>query len=111
VAGTLAALVLAAASGASGSATSTGTRCAVPKLAGTVVDVTLADMGGMMGGPMMGGMARVFVSPGVVPAGTVSLRVVNRGWLHPAQLAWAADPLRPPPAPASARRLALGAVG
>jgi uncharacterized cupredoxin-like copper-binding protein len=34
-----------------------------------------------MGGPMPGGMgmARVFANPGVVAAGTVSLRVVNQG--------------------------------
>ena len=93
VAGTLAAVVLgaastvglAAASGALGGPPRTGTRCTAPTLGGTVVDVTLTDMGGMMGGPMMGGewrsMARVFVSPGVVPAGTVSLRVVNQGAL------------------------------
>jgi len=69
-----------------------GPRCAAPRLAGAVVEVTLADMGGgMMGGPsgpgsMMGGsgrigmgMARVFASPDVVAAGTVSLRVVNQG--------------------------------
>ncbi len=69
-----------------------GPRCAAPRLAGAVVDVTLADMGGgMMGGPsgtgsMMGGsgrigmgMARVLANPGVVAAGTVSLRVVNQG--------------------------------
>ncbi len=98
LAGTLAALVLAAgstvglaaASGAFGGDRGTGTRCAAPALAGTVVDVTLADMGGgMMGGPsgpgsMMGGsrgmgVARVLASPVVVPAGTVSLRVVNQG--------------------------------
>ncbi len=73
----------------------TGTRCAAPALAGAVVDVTLADMGGgmmagragpgsMMGGQMMGGwrgmgMARVLVSQGAVSAGTVSLRVLNQG--------------------------------
>ncbi len=67
-----------------------GPRCAAPRLAGAVVDVTLADMGGgMMGGPsgtgsMMSGsrgmgVARVFANPGVVAAGTVSLRAVNQG--------------------------------
>jgi len=67
-----------------------GPRCAAPRLAGAVVEVTLADMGGgMMSGPsrpgsMMGGsrgmgMARVLVSQGAVSAGTVSLRVVNQG--------------------------------
>ena len=72
----------------------TGTRCVAPTLAGAVVDVTLADMGAMMGGRygpgqmMRGGwqgmgMAWVFASPSVVPAGTVSLRVVNQGaWTH-----------------------------
>lgn len=99
VAGTVAAIVLAAGStiglAAAGGAfrgqapTGAGTRCAVPALPGTVVDVTLADMGAMMGGQsgsrsMMGGrrgtpLARVFAGPGVVSAGTVSLRVVNRG--------------------------------
>jgi len=93
VAGTLAAVVLGvastvalAAAGAFRGPAPTGTRCAAPALAGAVVDVTLADMGGgMMGGPMTGGgwrgmgMARVLVSRGVVPAGTVSLRVVNVG--------------------------------
>jgi hypothetical protein len=96
VAGTLAAVVLAAgstvglaaASGAFGPAPArvVGTRCAGPRLPGAVVDVILADMGGRYGpGSMMGGrwrgmrMARVLASPGVVPAGTVSLWVVNRG--------------------------------
>jgi uncharacterized cupredoxin-like copper-binding protein len=114
LAGTLAAIVLAAgstvglaaASGAFGGhggtgtqaqagRAATGTRCAAPALAGTAVNVTLADMGGaIMGGPyglgsttggsMMGGsrgmgVARVLASPAVVPAGTVSLRVVNQG--------------------------------
>jgi len=93
VAATLAAIVLAAgstvglaaASGAFSSPSASRTRCTVPTLAGTVVDVTLTDMGAMMGGPMMSGrrgsrgMARVFASPGVVGAGTVSLRVVNQG--------------------------------
>jgi len=85
-------VALAAASGAfRGTAPApAGTRCAAPTLAGAVVDVTLADMGGMMGGQygpgqMMGGrwrgMARVFVSPDTVRAGTVSLRVVNHGAL------------------------------
>lgn len=73
--------------------------CAAPALSGTVVDVTLTDMGGMMGRGMMGngpygpgannngypwpgrGMMRVFVSPSTVPAGQVSLRVRNKGAL------------------------------
>jgi hypothetical protein len=79
---------LAAASGAFGgpAPTRAGTRCAGPTLPGAVVDVTLADMGGRYGpGSMTGGrwrgmrMARVLASPRLVPAGTVSLRVVNRG--------------------------------
>lgn len=99
-------VAVAAASGAFRGAApiATPTRCAAPTLAGAVVDVTLTDMGAMMGGQygpgrmmggrygsgqMMGGgwqgmgMARVLASPGVVPAGTVSLRVVNQGaWTH-----------------------------
>lgn len=75
--------------------------CAAPALPGTVVDVTLTDMGGMMGGPGMmgngpygpgannngypwprrGGTTRVFVNPSTVPAGPVSLRVRNKGAL------------------------------
>jgi uncharacterized cupredoxin-like copper-binding protein len=76
------------------------TSCATPKLAGTIINVTLLDRGGMMGGqpgrgqmmrgqygsgPMMGGtppgmgMARVLANPATVRAGTVSLRVVNQG--------------------------------
>ncbi len=62
--------------------------CAAPALPGTVVDVTLTDMGGMMGwGDNKGyswpgrGMARVFVNPSTVPAGQVSLRVRNKGGL------------------------------
>ncbi len=84
--------------------------CATPALAGTVVDVTLTDMGGMMGPNMMGpnmmgtgpyragppdngygwqngypwpGMAmqRVFAVPSTVPAGQLSLRVHNTGAL------------------------------
>ncbi|MCX2933977.1 sulfocyanin-like copper-binding protein [Mycobacterium sp. CVI_P3] len=89
--------------------------CAAPALPGAVVDVTLTDMGGMMGtgggmgpgmmGPGMGpgmmgtgadgswvwphlgmmgrpGMMSVVVSPATVPAGPVSLRVRNTGWLN-----------------------------
>ncbi len=68
----------------------TAARCGTPPLAGTVVNVTLADRGGGMmsgrygPGPMMGGsggmsMMRVFVNAGVVAAGTVSLRALNEG--------------------------------
>lgn len=51
--------------------------CAAPALPGSVVQVTLTDMGGMM----MRGAGRMAMtdSPGTVPAGTVSLRVVNVG--------------------------------
>ena len=69
--------------------------CTAPPLPGSVVDVTLTDMGARMGvsrsggmmrngyGPLMGGWApgtmSVQVSPANVPAGTVSLRVTNVG--------------------------------
>ncbi len=83
--------------------------CTPPALPGAVVDVTASDMGAMMGprmnggpmmgpgmngGPMMGprgawpntpgmgmGMMRLTVNPTSVPAGQVSLRVANNGWL------------------------------
>ena len=76
--------------------------CAAPALPGAVVDITLTDMGRMMGPGMMGpgtrgsyapvapdgaypgmgmGMMRVLVSPATVPAGPVSLRVRNTGGL------------------------------
>ncbi len=78
------------------------TSCPAPALPGTVVDVALTDMGGMMGpgmtgpsgsgqnayqwphmGPMgMMGMQRIFVSPSTVPAGQVSFRVLNTGLLN-----------------------------
>jgi Sulfocyanin (SoxE) domain len=97
VAGAVTAIVLAAGStvalaavgGAFRGPAPAAARCTGPTLAGSLVDVTVTDMGrGMMGGPdgpgpmMSGGrrgMARVLVSLGVVPAGTVSLRVVNQG--------------------------------
>lgn len=55
--------------------------CAVPSLAGSVVRVTLSDMGGMMGGGMMGSTMRIIDRPAVVPAGQVSFRVANVGSL------------------------------
>jgi uncharacterized cupredoxin-like copper-binding protein len=79
--------------------------CPTPSLTGTVVDVTLVDMGGMMGRGMMGSgaywpgaannvypspsgyrwpgmrMMRLVAVPSEVPAGTVSLRVHNDGAL------------------------------
>ncbi len=79
----------------------TSSSCSAPDLPGTVVDVTLTDMGGMMGprgnggyGPAQGrlewpnlgimgrpGMMRIAVAPASVPAGEVSFRVLNSGWL------------------------------
>lgn len=79
--------------------------CSVPALPGTLVDVTLADMHGMMGGPgmmgrsgmmggpfpngnqdapmgMMGGMMRIAINPATVPPGQVSFRVTNNGALN-----------------------------
>jgi hypothetical protein len=77
--------------------------CATPTLAGAVVDVSLTDMGGIMGPGMMGngpfgpgaanngypwqngypwpgmGMMRIFIVPPAVAAGAVSLRVHNTG--------------------------------
>lgn len=64
----------------------------VPSLPGSVVDVTLADRGSMMGtGTMMGGFGSASGWPGgamqvlanrsSVPAGTVSFRVLNAGHL------------------------------
>jgi hypothetical protein len=96
---TTAALAFAVSSGPSTFPSPSRTRCAVPPLAGAVVKVTLTDMGAMMDhprgpGPTMGdwgpgphrggrGMMRVFVTPGVVPHGTASLRAVNSGaWTH-----------------------------
>ena len=65
-----------------------GARCTAPALPGRVVDVTVTDLGSMMGGgPGTGpgrygtGMMRLLAAPGTVPAGTVSLRVVNAGSL------------------------------
>lgn len=75
-------------------------RCSAPALPGTVVDVELTDMGGMMGGGYgngstrgsgntmhggygygPGGTMRVLLSRATVPAGTVSFRVANTGSL------------------------------
>ncbi len=84
--------------------------CAAPALPGTVVDVTLTDMhgmmgpGGMMGAGMMGpgwngqygpaqngyrgpgmgmmGMMRILINPATVPPGQVSFRVINAGALN-----------------------------
>ena len=78
------------------------TRCEVPALPGTMVDVRVTEMGAMMGapsgrGPGMGGWYRdggdagqawppgmgwmdMTISPTRVKAGEVSLRVANLGW-------------------------------
>lgn len=71
--------------------------CATPAVTGAVVDVTLADMGAMMGPGMMSssgngpygpammrpgmGMMRIFANPATVPAGPVSLRARNTGMM------------------------------
>lgn len=50
--------------------------CAVPTLPGSVVDVTVTDMGAMMGrrhGGMGAGMMRLVVNPASVPAGRYEL--------------------------------------
>src|SRR5450759_4287489 len=60
-------------------ATAPNGQCSAPALSGTVVDVSLADGGAMMGGGGMmaghyavGGMMRVLASTSQVPAGSVS---------------------------------------
>ena len=69
-----------------GTTSSTGT-CSAPALAGSIVDVRLIDMGGMMGGRGMmgrttwGGPMRVQLGGGEVSTGTVSFRVANTGSL------------------------------
>jgi len=55
-----------------------GPTCNVPTLPGQAVDVVLSDMGGMMAGGRMMGVA---ASPSVVRAGTVLLRVWNAGMM------------------------------
>ena len=65
--------------------------CDTPALPGSVVNVSLADMGAMMGPGMMVnrhyghmpamGMMRIVVDPTTVPAGPISLRVNNFGAL------------------------------
>jgi uncharacterized cupredoxin-like copper-binding protein len=81
------------AGGTHSSRTSAPRSCTAPALPGQVVDVTLADMGAMMGGTpssgMMGGSTqgmgssggrlRATASPSAVPAGQVSFRVHNTG--------------------------------
>lgn len=56
--------------------------CTVPSLAGSQVRVTLADMGGMMGGARSGMPGRwmaLAATPRTVAAGTVSFVAENRG--------------------------------
>lgn len=80
-------LVVLAASGASSHhrwfGASSAANCTPPTLTGTVVDVSLMNMGGPMmggnGGMMTGGMMRLITSTATVPAGTVSFRVLNAG--------------------------------
>jgi uncharacterized cupredoxin-like copper-binding protein len=77
----------------------TAPACTPLPLPGTVVDVTLTDMGGMMGRgwnspygpghnayqrPHMGmtGMMRIYPNPATVSAGQVSFRALNTGWLN-----------------------------
>ena len=56
--------------------------CTAPALEGSVVDVTVTNVGGpMMAGAMMGGSARIYATPAAVPAGIVSFRVANTGSL------------------------------
>ncbi|WP_225838788.1 sulfocyanin-like copper-binding protein [Streptomyces sp. NK08204] len=71
-----------------------GARCSAPAATGTAVDVTAWDMGGMMRGPNRPapnhhlrpgwygmGMMRLVAHPSTVPAGRVTVRVVNAGIL------------------------------
>jgi uncharacterized cupredoxin-like copper-binding protein len=56
--------------------------CALPSLPGTVVDVTLVNMGGSMmgrGASMNGGMMRLTMNRSSVAAGTVSFLATNAG--------------------------------
>jgi uncharacterized cupredoxin-like copper-binding protein len=64
--------------GAAGAAAS----CTAPNLIGTVVDVTLMNMGGPMKmdrGSIGGGVMRLMADHATVPAGSVSFLVVNGG--------------------------------
>jgi uncharacterized cupredoxin-like copper-binding protein len=78
-------VAVAAAAGAFRSAyTAPSGACSAPSnLPGTVVNVTVTNMGREMiaGSGVMGGMMRIFVDRAHVPAGTVSLRVANTGSL------------------------------
>jgi uncharacterized cupredoxin-like copper-binding protein len=65
-----------------------GTTCAAPNLPGTVVNVSVTNMGGpMMGGPGMGGsvrggMMRLTADVTSVPHGTVSFVATNLGSIN-----------------------------
>ena len=91
-------LTVAAAAGAFDSRSATAVSCSTPTLPGRTVTVELVDMrslmtlGGMMGGngAMLGqhdwrhfrpGMMRILSSPASVPAGVVSLKASNTGYL------------------------------
>lgn len=70
-----------------------GTRCSAPAVKGRAVDVTVWDMGRMMRGPHWPapdngrpgwygmGVMRLVAHPGTIPAGQVTVRVVNAGSL------------------------------
>ena len=62
---------------------SPGRACTVPSLSGTVVNVTLTNMGGPMmgggGGPMSGGAMGLQADQATVAHGAVSFLVTNRG--------------------------------
>jgi len=74
---------------ASGGAPPASASCEAPALAGAVVNVSLTDMGDMMGPGMMGpsghmrgmGMMRITADPATVSAGQISLRTNNFGAL------------------------------
>lgn len=79
---------LAAASGAFNRTASIGAKaCVTSVLPGAVVDLTLFDMSGMMGGGQPGwrywpaAIMRATATPTTVQHGTVSLQVANRGFL------------------------------
>ncbi|MDA8359593.1 MAG: sulfocyanin-like copper-binding protein [Actinomycetota bacterium] len=76
-------VAVAAASGAfSSRALAPNGECSAPSLPGVVIDVKLADMGGMMwGGYGARGTTRISLSSDTAAAGTVSFRVANTGRL------------------------------
>ncbi len=75
-------VALAASGGALRHWASPNGQCSSASLPGTIVDVTLSNMGGpMMDGWQGGGMMRILAERHKVPAGTVSFRVANTGSL------------------------------